>query len=89
VLVSTIKVERLQPRSRHGLKAIVSVPKVANGRGSLRSFDLEIMKRFKFHGRAISILSMECLGGKIPLRGKAQFGDGRALSFQAHRSCDG
>jgi len=78
-IVTTVKVKRIH-KGRYGLGSVASIPKIAGGSGSVRSFSLTLNK---------GILSATCPDGHLNARGKAVFADGNTLSGGVVRTCTG
>ena len=78
-IVTTVKVKRIH-KGRYGLGSVASIPKIAGGSGSVKSFSLTLDK---------GILSATCPDGHLNARGKAIFADGTSLSGSVVRACTG
>jgi hypothetical protein len=86
VLVARIDVRRIAS-GRFGTAAIVSVPKVAGGSGSLTSFDLTIGKTFIVEGQKVSPVKATCSDRKLRGRAEAIFVDGAVTKTHVVRGC--
>jgi len=82
-IVTTVKIKK----SGNGLKTVTTVPKIANGAGSVKDFSLKIDKKFTYKGKKVSVLSAKCVGGKITANVTAKFYDGSQLKAQVLRTC--
>jgi hypothetical protein len=82
-VVSTVKITK----SGSGVKSVTSVPKIANGAGSVTDFSLVIDKKFTYKGKKVSVLSAKCIGGKITANATAKFYDGSQLKAGIVRVC--
>jgi hypothetical protein len=82
-IVTTVKIKK----SGSGLKSVTTVPKIANGAGSVTDFSLKIDKKFTYKGKKVSILSAKCIGGKIQAHVTAKFYDNSQLSADVLRVC--
>jgi hypothetical protein len=82
-IVTTVKIKK----SGSGLKSVTTVPKIANGAGSVTSFSLKIDKKFTYKGQKQSVLSAKCVGGKIQAHVTAKFYDNSQLSADVLRTC--
>jgi hypothetical protein len=82
-IVTTVKIKK----SGTGLKSVSTIPKIANGAGSVTDFSLVIDKKFTYKGKKVSVLSAKCIGGKITADVTAKFYDGSALSADVLRTC--
>lgn len=74
-IVTTLKITKVH-NGRYGLKTIAKVPKIANGSGSVLSFDLKIGKRYTYKGKKVSVLSAKCADGKLQAKATSKFLDG-------------
>jgi hypothetical protein len=82
-IVTTVKIKK----AGTGLKTVTSVPKIANGAGSVTNFSLKIDKKFTYKGKKVSVLSAKCIGGKIQAHVTAVFYDNSKLSADVLRTC--
>jgi hypothetical protein len=82
-VVTTVKIKK----SGSGLKSVTTIPKIANGAGSVTDFSLKIDKKFTYKGKKVSVLSAKCIGGKITADVTAKFYDGSNLSADVLRVC--
>jgi hypothetical protein len=92
-IVTTVKVKRIH-NGRYGLLSIASIPKIAGGSGSVKSFSLKIDKKFTYKGKKVSVLSAKCPDGKLQARGEALFfnyetGESTKASAEVLRTCTG
>ena len=78
-IVTTVKVKKIH-KGRYGLGSVASIPKIAGGSGSVKSFSLTLKK---------GILSATCPDGHLNARGSAVFADGNKLSGGVVRTCTG
>jgi hypothetical protein len=85
-IVTTVKIKKIH-RGRYGLKSVATIPKIANGSGSVLSFDLTIGKRYTYKGRKVSVLSARCTDGKLQAFASAIFADGTKASAGIIRTC--
>jgi hypothetical protein len=85
-IVTTVKIKKIH-RGRYGLKSVATIPKIANGSGSVLSFDLKIGKRYTYKGKKVSVLSAKCTDGKLQARASALFADGTKASADIIRTC--
>jgi hypothetical protein len=85
-VMMTIRIEEIQG-GRFASRAIVTVPKVANGAGSLTSFDARLERSFVRRGKRVSVLTAKCPGGKIHTRAEADFVDGTSIQSPLVRDC--
>ena len=82
-IVTTVKIKK----SGTGLKSVTTIPKIANGAGSVTDFSLKIDKKFTYKGQKHSVLSAKCIGGKIQANVIAKFYDNSQLSADVLRTC--
>jgi hypothetical protein len=88
-IVTTVKTKKIK-KGRYGTLAVSAVPKIANGSGSVKSFDLTINKKFTYKGKKRSVLNLKCPDGKILARGEAQFYDSPTrIKAEVLRTCTG
>jgi hypothetical protein len=85
-IVTTVKIKRIH-KGRYGIESIASIPKIANGAGSVTSFNLSIDKNFTYKGKKVSVLTAKCTDGKIVARGEAVFSDGTKAKAGVVRTC--
>lgn len=80
-------------RVRHGrfaLKGVLAVPMVAGGAGSLVSLALTIHRKYRFKGKAHSVVTLSCPDGKVAANAEAAFADGSpSISDDLARPCTG
>jgi hypothetical protein len=82
-IVTTVKIKK----SGSGLKSVTTIPKIANGAGSVTDFSLKIDKKFTYKGQKHSVLSAKCIGGKIQAHVIAKFYDNSQLAADVLRTC--
>jgi hypothetical protein len=85
-IVTTVKIKKIS-RGRYGLKSVASIPKIANGAGSVKSFDLKIGKTYTYKGKKVSVLSARCADGKLQAFASAIFADATKASAGIIRTC--
>ncbi len=85
-IVTTVKIKKIH-NGRYGLKSVASIPKIANGSGSVTSFDLKIGKTYTYRGKKVSVLSARCADGKLQAFASAIFDDGTKASAGIIRTC--
>lgn len=71
-IVTTVKIKKVH-HGRYGLESIASIPKIAGGSGSVKSFSLTINKKFTYKGKKVSVLSAKCPDGKLQAHVDAKF----------------
>ncbi|HEX3040540.1 MAG TPA: hypothetical protein VHP56_00415 [Solirubrobacterales bacterium] len=85
-IVTTVKIKKIH-NGRYGLKSVASIPKIANGSGSVKSFDLKIGKTYTYKGKKVSVLSAKCADGKLQANASSIFADGTKVSAGIIRTC--
>jgi hypothetical protein len=85
-IVTTVKIKKIH-NGRYGLKSVASIPKIANGSGSVKSFDLKIGKTYTYKGKKVSVLSAKCADGKLQANASSVFADGTKVSAGIVRTC--
>lgn len=85
-IVTTVKIKKIH-RGRYGLKSVASIPKIANGSGSVKSFDLKFGKTYTYKGKKVSVLSARCADGKLQAFASSIFADGTKASAGIIRTC--
>jgi hypothetical protein len=80
-IVTTLKIKKVH-NGRYGLKTVASIPKIAGGSGSVKSFSLKINKK--------GVLTAKCPDGKLQAKATAKFSDGtQAGPATILRTCTG
>lgn len=87
-IVTTVKIKKIH-KGRYGLESIASIPKIAGGSGSVKSFSLKVGKQYNYKGQKLSILSAKCPDGKLQAHATAVFSDGTRASTEFIRTCTG
>jgi hypothetical protein len=77
-VVTTVKVSKIH-NGRYGLKSVASIPKIANGAGSVTNFNLTINKK--------GYLLAKCPDGHLDAQGEAVFTDGTRAKGAVTRPC--
>jgi len=77
-VVATVKIQK-HKNGRYGLKSVTSVPKIANGAGSVTNFTLTINKK--------GYLLAKCPDGHLDAQGEAVFADGTRAKGAVTRPC--
>lgn len=85
-IVTTVKIKKIH-RGRYGLKSVASIPKIAGGSGSVKSFNLKIGRNYRYRGHKVSVLSARCADGKLQAFASAIFSDGTKASAGIIRTC--
>jgi hypothetical protein len=79
-IVTTVKIKKVH-NGRYGLKSVASIPKIANGAGSVLSFNLTINKK--------GVLTAKCPDGKLQAKATGIFADGTKATGAIVRTCKG
>ena len=87
-VVTTVKIKKIN-KGRYGLLSTATIPKIAGGSGSVRSFALTVNKKFNYKGKKVSVLTAKCPDGKLQAHGTAVFADGTRASAEIIRTCTG
>ena len=86
-IVTTVKIKKVK-NGRYGLKSVATIPKIAGGSGSVRTFNLKIGKKYTFKGKRMSVLSARCQDGKLQAKATAVFADGTRATGGIIRTCN-
>lgn len=79
-IVTTVKIKKVK-NGRYGLKSVATIPKIANGSGSVKTFSLTINKK--------GVLMAKCPDGKLQAHATSVFSDGTKASAGIVRTCKG
>jgi len=79
-IVTTVKIKK-HKSGRYGLKSIATIPKIAGGSGSVKSFSLKINKK--------GVLTAKCPDGKLQAHAPSMFADGTKAAATIIRTCTG
>jgi len=79
-IVTTVKIKKVH-NGRYGLKSVATIPKIANGAGSVLDFNLTINKK--------GVLMAKCPDGKLQAHATSIFADGTTASAAIIRTCKG
>ena len=79
-IVTTVKIKKVH-NGRYGLQSVASIPKIANGAGSVKSFNLAITKK--------GVLMAKCPDGKLQAKATGIFADGTKATGSIVRTCKG
>ncbi|HEX8752060.1 MAG TPA: hypothetical protein VF731_01475 [Solirubrobacterales bacterium] len=85
-VVTTVKIKKIH-RGRFGTEAIATIPRIAGGSGSVKSFSLKIDKKYTYKGKKMSVISAKCTDGKIQANVTAKFADGTKAEAEIIRTC--
>jgi len=87
-IVTTVKIKKIH-KGRYGLLSVASIPKIAGGSGSVKSFSLTINKRYTYKGKKMSVLTAKCPDGKLQAHATSVFADGTKAAATIIRTCTG
>jgi hypothetical protein len=79
-IVTTVKIKKIH-NGRYGLKSVATVPKIAGGSGSVKTFSLTINKK--------GVLLAKCPDGKLQAHATSIFADGTKAAATIIRTCTG
>ncbi len=79
-IVTTVKIKK-KKEGRYGLLTKATIPKIAGGSGSVKSFNLKITKR--------GVLTAKCPDGKLQAHATSVFADGTKAAATIIRTCTG
>jgi hypothetical protein len=85
-LIAKVKVTKIHA-GRYGAQAVVSIPTVAGGNGSVSSFEATIFRKFVYKGQTRSVLTLTCGDGKVLARSHQVFENGVESDAQIVRTC--
>jgi hypothetical protein len=85
-IVTTVKVKKIH-NGRFGYKSVATVPVIAGGAGSVRSFNLTFHRTFTYKGKKQSYLLAQCPDGHLNAHATSVFRDGSRLSGDFVRTC--
>ena len=68
-------------------ESVASIPKIANGAGSVTNFKLTINKKFTYKGKKKSYLTAKCTSGNLVAKGQAVFATGLKAQGSVVRPC--
>lgn len=74
-------------KGKYGTTALVKVPTIVAGQGSLIAFKAKLKRSFSFKGKRQSVLLASCPTGHLYAHGDFTFKDGTKLSGSVSRSC--
>jgi hypothetical protein len=86
-IVTTVKIKKVK-NGRYGLKSVATIPKIAGGSGSVKTFNLSINRKYSFKGKRVSVLSARCRDGKLQAKATAVFADGTRATGGIIRTCN-
>ena len=86
-IVTTVKIKN-KANGRYGTLSVASIPKIAGGAGSVRSFQLTVDKNVKgAGGKTYHPITAKCTDGKLQVHAEAKFDDGTKAATEVIRAC--
>jgi hypothetical protein len=85
-VVTTVKISKVH-NGRYGTKSVATIPKIAGGSGSVKSFQLTFNRSFTYKGKKQGYLLLQCPDGHINAKATSVFSDGSKLVGSFVRSC--
>jgi len=85
-VVTTTKITKVH-NGRYGTKTVSTIPKIAGGYGSVKSFKLTFNRSFTYKGKKQSYLTAKCPDGHLNAHATSVFSDGTKLVGNFVRSC--
>jgi len=73
---------------KYGTRAVVSIPTIVSGQGSLTAFKAKLRKTFTYKGTKQSLLTASCPTGTLYAHGTFEFADGTRASGDVVRGCE-
>jgi hypothetical protein len=77
-VIATVTIARVH-RGRYGIRALATLPPIANGSGSATYFRIEIGRRFTYRSRKRSFIEASCPTGTYFTKGEIRFAGGAVL----------
>lgn len=84
--VVAVPIER-RGGSTYGYRASFDVPALAGGYGALTNMNVEIGRRYDFHGSERSYVSARCSDGIMQTQGYFSFADGNVIYGSVFKAC--
>jgi hypothetical protein len=85
-IVTRVVVKKIK-KGRYGTRAIATIPKIANGAGSVTFFKIKVNRKFRFKGEQRSYLAARCGNGRFYAHATSVFDDGTRASGTIVRGC--
>jgi hypothetical protein len=85
-IVTVVKIKKIHD-GRYGTLSTSTIPKIAGGAGSVKSFTLKLDKKWIYNGRKMSLISAKCPDGKLQANIEANFSDGTKAGATIIRTC--
>jgi hypothetical protein len=74
-------------KGKYGTSALVQIPSIVHGQGSLTAFQATLHKTWTYKGKKQSLLYASCPSGSLYARGEFAFADGTTGSGSVVRPC--
>lgn len=74
-------------KGRYGTRAIATIPKIANGAGSVTYFRIKVDRKFRLNGKKRSYLTARCGRGRFYAEARSFFDDGTRARGTIVRPC--
>jgi hypothetical protein len=87
-IVTIVKTEKIS-KGRYGTLSTATIPKIAGGSGSVKSFTLKLSKRWTYRGKKMSLITAKCPDGRLQARVMSNFADGTIAKATIVRTCTG
>lgn len=81
----TVPIERRPGLFRY--RATVTVPPIADGKGSIVHLDVSVGKRYRFRGAERSYVAARCSDGILRTHGRFTFSDGMLIDGSVDKAC--
>lgn len=85
-IVTVVKIKKVHD-GRYGTLSTSTIPKIAGGAGSVKSFTLKLNKKWSYKGKQVSLISAKCPDGKLQANVQANFADGTQANATVLRTC--
>lgn len=85
-IVTAVKVKKVRS-GRYGTQAKVTIPRIADGYGSIVSLSLRLNKKYAYMQKQMSALAARCPDGRLLVRANLAFGDGTRMSSTIQQGC--
>jgi len=85
-IVTVVKIKKVRD-GRYGTLSTSTIPKIANGAGSVKSFTLKLNKKWSYKGKKMSLISAKCPDGRLQADVEANFADGTKAAATIVRTC--
>jgi hypothetical protein len=83
--VVPVKIKKIH--GKYGTNAVIAVPTITSGQGSVTSFKAKIDKKFTVKGKKESLLKVSCPTGSLFVHGDFAFADGTKMNGTFSKPC--